>query len=228
MSSEADDQAPVPDDQAPVPEETPEAQTEPEPAGAETEIGAIEPVEPVRARRSWVVASLAVVLALALAGGGAWWWFDNRPAGGDGLPTAGGNGTAASGAPGSEKEQMRKFAKCMREHGVQMPDPETDGDGGSLVRIPDGEGSDKAEEAMRACRKFLPNGGAPPKLSAEDLELARKFAKCMRENGVPEFPDPDPDGRQDVTVDQAEAGAFEAAMEKCRQYQPRGQKRNDR
>jgi hypothetical protein len=46
---------------------------------------------------------------------------------------------------------------------------------------------------MAKCGHFLPDGGKPQPLSPEALEQGRKFAKCMRDEGIA-FPDPDPNG----------------------------------
>ncbi|MGI5165702.1 hypothetical protein ACQEU3_15210 [Spirillospora sp. CA-253888] len=63
--------------------------------------------------------------------------------------------------------QVRAHAKCMREHGIDMPDPDENGrvtvtrrkgekdDGPSL----DGPDNPKFREADKACRKLLPDGG---------------------------------------------------------------------
>ena len=93
-----------------------------------------------------------------------------------------------SASPSLDKaEANRQFAKCMREHGVEVPDPGPDGElqmSGDIDRA-------KATEAMSACQQFLPNGGTLSNLTPEQLEQARAFAKCMREHGV-DMPDPDP------------------------------------
>jgi hypothetical protein len=134
--------------------------------------------------------ALVLLVPVALAGCGA-------PAGPD-VATAGGNRAAATAtsAPvgGDREERVRQFAGCMREHGVDMPDPEPGlgglGLGGGtsgLLDDPDFQG------AFEACRPLLPNGGEPPKLNPEQLEQYRAFAACMREHGV-DVPDPDPDG----------------------------------
>ncbi len=48
---------------------------------------------------------------------------------GPSVATAGG-GAGASASPSLDKaEANRRFAKCMREHGVEMPDPRFDADG---------------------------------------------------------------------------------------------------
>ncbi|WP_370614649.1 hypothetical protein [Mumia sp. Pv 4-285] len=49
-------------------------------------------------------------------------------------------------------EKMREFAACMREHGVDMPDPKADG-GPMLQRFEDDESTRKA---MEACADLQP------------------------------------------------------------------------
>ncbi|MDQ4053822.1 MAG: hypothetical protein M3237_14125 [Actinomycetota bacterium] len=64
--------------------------------------------------------------------------------------------------------------------------------------------------------------------SEDDLEeQALEFAQCMRENGVPDFPDPQVDGGR-ITMggpgggDQIDPEAAEKAMEACEELAPRG------
>ncbi|MEV0569412.1 hypothetical protein [Dactylosporangium sp. NPDC050588] len=106
---------------------------------------------------------------------------------GPSVATAGG-GAAASASPSiSQAEANRQFAQCMREHGVEVPDPGPDG---RLEFGPD-VNRDKVAEAMPACQRLLPNGGTLSNLTPEQLEQARQFARCMREHGI-DMPDPDP------------------------------------
>jgi hypothetical protein len=61
------------------------------------------------------------------------------------------------------REAALKFAKCMRDHGVDMPDPKFKAGGGVLVQMPPGTERDPdLEEAQRACQSILqavePNG----------------------------------------------------------------------
>jgi hypothetical protein len=96
------------------------------------------------------------------------------------------------------EEAALAWAKCMREHGVDVPDPEV-GEGGRLTIRP-GAGrrlgdidSDAFRKARNACGS--PFGSAdPPALSDEQREQLQEtmlaFAKCMREHGV-DMPDPD-------------------------------------
>ena len=91
-----------------------------------------------------------------------------------------------------------------------------------------GERPDQAkfEAAQKACRQYLPNGGEPPKLDAEQLEKMRTYARCMRENGVPDFPDPQPEGglrieRGPNSGIDPDSQAFKSAQAACEQYMPR-------
>lgn len=67
-------------------------------------------------------------------------------------------GGADSGDPEADKERMLKFAKCMRDNGVDMPDPDIDAAGGRTeLRLPD-PNDPKAAEAREACRDSAPTG----------------------------------------------------------------------
>ncbi|TDD38464.1 hypothetical protein E1286_36245 [Nonomuraea terrae] len=112
-------------------------------------------------------------------------------------------------------EQGRKFAQCMREHGIPMEDPGADGGGGLSTIIKDVD-KKKLKEATEACRAHAPfkdRGEIDP----EQVDKLRELARCMRENGV-DMPDPTADGRfpsgamRGFTRDDP---AFEKAFEVC-------------
>jgi len=97
--------------------------------------------------------------------------------------------SAAKGDDGkSDIDQMRAYAKCMREHGIDVKDPEPPSGGGQSGGIGisiDGPGEkEKVDKANAACKHLMPNGGEPEKPSAEDLDEARKTAKCLRDHGI--------------------------------------------
>ncbi|WP_432832310.1 hypothetical protein [Dactylosporangium sp. CA-092794] len=125
-------------------------------------------------------------------------------------------GTAKPSASASidKAEANRQFARCMREHGVDVPDPGPDGN----LQFDAGSGDrDKAVAAASACQQYLPNGGSLSNLTPQQLEQARAFAKCMREHGV-NMPDPDPNtGLSSLlngTVD-FNSPQFQAAAQAC-------------
>jgi len=88
------------------------------------------------------------------------------------------------------------FAKCMREHGIDMPDPETQPGGGFSQRI-DGRNIDpeKMQAAQEACQDILTNAGNfRGELDPEQLDKLVEFAQCMREHGI-DMPDPTTNGK---------------------------------
>jgi hypothetical protein len=162
--------------------------------------------------------ALLLVLLLSLAGCAA-------DQGGDGVATAGGTPSGgASSAPADDSGDGLKFAQCMRENGMTWyKDPAPD-EKGIRISVPKGQDKAKVDAAMKACKKYLPDGGAPPKMDAATAELMRQMSKCMRENGVPNFPDPGPDGG--IQVDSDKLGmspgdpAFNAAEKACARFRP--------
>jgi hypothetical protein len=109
-----------------------------------------------------------------------------------------GNGGAAS-ASGQDKafEGALKFSQCMRDHGVDMPDPKRDSNGGIMLTGPPGGkrtklGDPKMEAAQSACQKYMDTGGGPPLDPAAQAKLQDAFvayAGCMRGKGI-DMPDP--------------------------------------
>ena len=85
----------------------------------------------------------------------------------------------------------------MREHGIDVPDPQVDEDGRLEVRPGTGmrldRNGDDFREAREACGTPFGDAG-PPQLSEEEREEMQEtmleFAQCMREHGV-DMPDPD-------------------------------------
>ncbi len=133
-------------------------------------------------------------------------------------PSNTGTATAENSSGKSDEDKMREFAKCMREHGVDMPDPKPAGDGKAATLGIGGDGADmgKIDAAQKACKQFLPNGGEMKPPSAEELDKMRKEAKCMREHGV-DMPDPDPTGKGAMRVGGPgdDPAKFEAAAKAC-------------
>jgi hypothetical protein len=73
----------------------------------------------------------------------------------------------------AEQAKMRdralKFAQCMREHGVNMPDPEFQPGGRVTQQMAGGDPNDpKFQNAQNACAKDLPKGGK----GVQSLEVA--------------------------------------------------------
>ncbi|MEV0825528.1 hypothetical protein [Nonomuraea rubra] len=126
-------------------------------------------------------------------------------------PTSSPTATASA----DPQEQGRKFAQCMREHGVPMEDPGPDGSGGLAV-IAEKGADGKTKKAIEDCRHLSPFKDRKQS-TPEDIELLREFAKCMRENGV-NMPDPNPDGTFGGGAGSIKRDdpAFQKAFEACR------------
>jgi hypothetical protein len=147
-------------------------------------------------------------------------------------------GTAAAG-PGTTvpakdpREAALDFARCMREHGVDMPDPEVGEDGGIGISIGADAGSADApamEAAQEACQPALDaalqqdSRKPDPAEEARLRENALKFAQCMRDHGV-DLPDPTFEGGGRVMARQGGPGdrsgpdpdspVFEEAQKAC-------------
>ena len=72
---------------------------------------------------------------------------------------------------------------------------------------------------LAACGQDNGNRVAP----VNEAEAGRAFSQCMRDNGVPDFPDPDADGRLRGPGHEQEGNPrFRAAQEKCREKLPGG------
>jgi hypothetical protein len=109
--------------------------------------------------------------------------------------TACGSKEQPNGAQKDEKGDMVKFAQCMRQNGIDMPDPKSSEDGGGIVieAMPGGDAAaideDKMKTAHEACKEHLPNGGEMKPPSPEEQDKMRQQAKCMRDRGH-DWPDP--------------------------------------
>jgi hypothetical protein len=115
------------------------------------------------------------------------------------------------------EQELLDWVECMRDEGIDLPDPTRDSDGNLVLEGPgirlgggDSEGSTSSDDpgdsgdepsvdpeemdaAMEAC-------GEPPALGPNDIseadrqaleENALEFAECMRDEGIEDFPDPD-------------------------------------
>lgn len=94
-----------------------------------------------------------------------------------------------TGSGGSKRADGIKYAKCMREHGVEnFPDPGSTG--GTNITPSSGidPNSPRFEAAADACKSLLPKPSPAQFHHAEQQAL--EFSKCMRAHGVVNFPDP--------------------------------------
>jgi hypothetical protein len=102
-----------------------------------------------------------------------------------------------SGASASGPEQAAlDFARCMRENGVPtFPDPIAQPDGSFGLQRPAGVSTEAIDDALASCESEaqalgIASGAGDTDTGAQDQLL--KLSRCMRANGIPEFPDPEP------------------------------------
>jgi hypothetical protein len=192
-------------------------------------------------KKHWAALAAAVTIgSLAACGGG----------GGDGngaqvasiedtSPDATTDGTTdgttadTTAAPTDPEEAMLAFTECMRDHGVDMPDPQMSkpatggGKGGNAVIAVDGDPNDPTfKKANEACEPLMANMRSQleddPAQLAEMKEHMLAFAQCMRDHGI-DMPDPKFDENGRVTMDgpppdaERDSDAFNAAAEECNQ-----------
>ena len=123
-----------------------------------------------------------------------------------------------------DAEQMElKWAQCMRDHGVDVPDPGTNG----AVQI-GGQAQDQqqVQDAMNACKQYQPTGGnGPGKVDQKALDQLTKFAQCMRDHGIP-MQDPKASGGGiqmgsggEGSVDK-DSDQFQQAQQACQHLMP--------
>jgi hypothetical protein len=136
-------------------------------------------------------------------------------------PAGSGNGTSTT----SVHAKAVKFAECMRSNGVgAFPDPDTSGrltidgvlNGSSLD-----PNSASWKQAIGACKDLEPAGFTGGKVTPTQRTARLEFARCVRDHGVPDFPDPTPNGplvdtnRIPSAATAAGMSALNAAMRKC-------------
>ena len=185
-------------------------------------------------------ALLVLTLALAACGGGGddddgvATLDDSGTAAGD----TGGDGDASDGGGGGGRGELSaefedallEYAECMRDQGIDFPDPNTNGDG--MVVIGPGGGEDgppsaaemeEFEAADEECRHIMEEveGELPrpdPEQEAEMRDQALAFSECMRDHGI-DFPDPQFQDGGGVGIElegiDPEDPAFQEAQEEC-------------
>jgi hypothetical protein len=189
---------------------------------------------PARPRwRPWLAPFLgALALMLAVAGCGD---DGDDPNGVASLSGANKPTTTTSAGPankGDAQNAALEFARCMRQHGIDMPDPKISGNRitQEFKASPGSKGPDdpKFKAAQQACNKYLPSGGQPPKLNPQERQQLVAFARCMREHGI-DVPDPGPDGgivakrsggNGRNAPEPEDDPEFKAAEQACQKYLP--------
>ena len=181
-----------------------------------------------RPRRTW---SPAVRTAAALIGAASL-----------ALPVAASGSSPSStvaGGPssvrGSANAQLLAFSRCMRAKGVpNFPDPQPGATNAKFPRAQQlGVSSSRYQAAVKDCQHLLPAGTGdqfPPAEVQLLLIGMLKFSQCMREHGVPSWPDPIVDsegrpvfdlGRAGITRTEARSPQVTTKATECQHLLPR-------
>ncbi|MFD1369841.1 hypothetical protein [Actinoplanes sichuanensis] len=135
----------------------------------------------------------------------------------------------------------RQIVQCMRDNGIpDVPEPFVEE---HRLKLPEGEqealeekyGDEQFDNARTACQDLYdkvpqgaldrgPEEGADQGPGPEDVDALRTFAQCLRDNGVPEWPDPTSDGRFPLVGTPLEkenpkdSPRLKNALDTCRQH----------
>ena len=139
-----------------------------------------------RRLRPPVALGLAALIGLISAGCGS----NASSSGTDSSTDAAGN-TKSTGTGTTTKltaqEKAVKFAECMRANGVpHFPDPDPKGDSSFGVDV----SKEVFTKAVDACNDLKPPGALSAKRTPKQQSASLRFAQCVRDHGVKDFPDP--------------------------------------
>jgi len=119
------------------------------------------------------------------------------------------------------------FSECMRDNGVDMPDPQADGS----MMLDENSGidpnSDEFKAAQEECGSIMEDAmpEPDPEQMAEVKDQLLEFAECMRGEGI-DFPDPQVDGGRVMmgpgpgSEGDVDEPAMRAAQEACEDLMP--------
>lgn len=105
-----------------------------------------------------------------------------------------GCGSSASSEPGTagnknatSQDKAVKFAECIRANGVHhFPDANAKGEFVFGIDVSPAVW----DSAVNACKALEPPGALSAERTPQQQTASLRFAQCMRENGVKDFPDP--------------------------------------
>jgi hypothetical protein len=132
-------------------------------------------------RKLWPLAALATV---ALIGAGC-----SNDSAENGNTGTGSTGTTSSGANKklTARDKAVKFAECIRAHGVSdFPDPNAKNQFEYGVSVSPAVW----KQATTACKDLQPPGTLSGKRTPKQQSASLRFAQCVRDHGVKDFPDP--------------------------------------
>ena len=142
--------------------------------------------------RPLVGLALAGVIGLSTAGCGSNGSSETGGAASTGAASTGAASSTGTTTGGSDKklsarDKAVKFAECIRAHGVRdFPDPNENNQFDYGVSVT----PEVWEKATTACKDLQPPGTLSGKRTPKQQSASLRFAECVREKGVKDFPDP--------------------------------------
>jgi hypothetical protein len=129
----------------------------------------------IRRSRSRALLASGTILAAALAGCSA---------------AAGGTTSASGTSTSTPDDETMAIVNCYRAHGdPSFPDPVYDpGDGRWHFAVSPGSAPASTQQA---CQHLFPSSTASPPVPQAQFQ---RLAECLRQHGLPTWPDPDPSG----------------------------------
>lgn len=156
------------------------------------------------------LAPLALVVALAGCGGN------------------GSTGTSGGGSGAQTQRILNNYGRCVRAHGFpDFPDPRINTNGELTLGAAQPQVKQAALQTESACgsilRQLPPRAGQQSgPLTPAQLAQARLFSACMRQHGLPDWPDPRPDGSFPLSTtpyaNTGKSGPVLAGVEACKRY----------
>ncbi|HWS51998.1 MAG TPA: hypothetical protein VN241_13390 [Microbacterium sp.] len=174
--------------------------------------------------RAGSVATLAMAALLILTG----------CAGGSPTGDRGPSGNGGDASPSAVAPDAGAYAECMRDNGIPgFPDPDSSGEfavDASKLGVP--MDSEQYKQAAQTCEPLMPE--RTDDQQQQDYQAALEYAECMRDEGLPGFPDPPAPGSGSGTQGDSSGGSqsgpgfdpespqFQAAHDSCKDLLPDG------
>ena len=155
--------------------------------------------------RSRTLLASGVILAAALAGCSA---------------AGGGTNSVSVTSSSTPDDETMAIVNCYRSHGdPSFPDPVYDpGDGRWHFAVSPGSAPASTQQA---CQHLFPSSNASPPVPQAQFQQLVRLAECIRQHGVPNWPDPDPDGSFPLPPSiNPKSPAGQAAGNACKRYLP--------
>ena len=137
-------------------------------------------------------------------------------------------GPAAQAQGESPAQIWHELVTCARTHGDPgLPDPTIDDQG--QAHWPSGT-AEPSTDTISACQSIYNRLPASVRASGPpDIQMEIKFAQCLRTHGLPDWPDPQPDGNYRLPADlqtSAKTGPvwdrIKAGWDACAAFNPSG------